>query len=78
MNDPTVEQLQSLTENDYALIIPPPSKTDRFGIVWGDKPMYLPVRYSAPYCAALQLRALELGHGAQSQGQLQKSKIEED
>ena len=62
VNDPTVEQLRSLTESDYALIIPPPSKTDRFGIVWGDKPMYFPVRYSAPYCAALQLRALELAY----------------
>ena len=58
--DPTIQQLQALTERDYALIIPPPSKTDRFGIVWGDKPMYFPVRFSAPYCAALQLRSLEL------------------
>ena len=31
--DPTVEQLQSLTESKYALIIPPPRKTDRFSIV---------------------------------------------
>ena len=28
--DPTVQQLQSLTERDYALITPPPSRTDRF------------------------------------------------
>ena len=62
MADLTVEQLQSLTESDYALIVPPPSKTDRFGIVWGDKPMYFPVRFHAPYCAALQLQALELAY----------------
>ena len=62
VSDPTVEQLQSLTESDYALIVPPPSKTDRFGIVWGDKPMYFPVRFHAPICAALQLRALELAY----------------
>ena len=60
--DPTVEQLQALTESDYTLIVPPPSKTDRFGIVWGDKPIYFPVRFHAPYCDGLQLRALELAY----------------
>ena len=59
-----MEQLQALTESDYALIVPPPSKTDRFGIVWGDKPIYFPVRFHAPYCAQryVQLQALELAY----------------
>ena len=47
-------------EPAYALIVPPPSKTDRFGIVWGEKPMCFPLRFDAPYCAALQLRRWEL------------------
>ena len=61
MPDPTVQQLQSLTEHDYALVIPTASKTDRVGIVWRDKSVYFPVRFGAPYCA-LQLRRLELAY----------------
>jgi hypothetical protein len=57
--DPTEDQLDNLTEDDYAMILPPPSKTDAFGVKWGDKPIYLPIRFGAPYCAALRLRALE-------------------
>ena len=57
---PTKAQLEGLTEDDYAIILPPPSKTDEFGVVWGDKPIYLPVRYTASYCAALRLRDIEL------------------
>ena len=57
---PTRAQLDSLTEDDYAVLMPPPSKTDQFGVIWGDKPMYLPVRFTTSYCAALRLRELEL------------------
>ena len=57
---PTPQQLNSLTQHDYAIVIPPPSKTDAFGVIWGDKPIYLPVRFDAPWCAALRLRDLEL------------------
>ena len=57
---PTADQLANLTEQDYAILTPPPSKTDPFGVVWGDKPVYLPVRFSAEWCAALRLRDLEL------------------
>ena len=56
---PTPEQLDSLQDGDYAILIPPPSKTDCFGVIWGDKPMYFPVRFAAPWCAALRLRDLE-------------------
>jgi hypothetical protein len=59
---PTLDQLRNLTEGDYAVLCPPPSKTDAFGVIWGDKPMYLPVRFSAAYCAALRLRDLELAY----------------
>ena len=60
VTSPTAAQLASLTEDDYVILCPPPSKTDAFGVIWGDKPIYLPVRFSAPYCAALRLRQLEL------------------
>ena len=59
---PTPEQLMALTEFDYAIIMPPPSKTDGFGVVWGDKPIYLPIRFAAPWCAALRLRDIELAY----------------
>ena len=58
--DPTRGQMDGLTEDDYAILMPPPSKTDQFGVIWGDKPMYLPVRFNTMYCAALRLRDLEL------------------
>ena len=39
----------------------PPTLPDAwFGVIWGDKPMYLPVRFNMMYCAALRLRDLEL------------------
>ena len=60
---PMVQQLRSLTDHEYALIIPPPRKADRVGIVWGDKLMFFPVRFNAPYCAALQPRCLDLCMG---------------
>ena len=60
VTSPTAVQLASFTEDDYVILCPPPSKSDAFGVIWGDKPIYLPVRFSAPYCAALRLRQLEL------------------
>ena len=58
--DPTPEDLANLGEGDYAILTPPPSKTDQFGVIWGDKPIYLPVRSRQFMCAALRLRDLEL------------------
>ena len=60
VRSPTPQQLRQLTEDDYAILCPPPSKTDAFGVIWGDKPMYLPVRFTSAYCAALRLSELEL------------------
>ena len=57
---PTRLQLANLTEADCAVLVPPPSKTDKFGVIWGDKPIYLPVRFNETMCAALSLRDLEL------------------
>ena len=57
---PTRLQLANLTEADCAVLVPPPSKTDQFGVIWGDKPIYLPVRFNEAMCAALSLRDLEL------------------
>ena len=58
--DPTPQQLRALTPDDAAILTPPPSKTDAFGVIWGDKPIYLPFRPQAPYCAACRLQELEL------------------
>ena len=40
--DPSAEVLESATKADYALLIPPCSKTDEFGVIWGAKPIPLP------------------------------------
>ncbi len=64
---PTTEDLAGLTETDYAIITPPPSKTDQFGVIWGDKPIYLPIRHGQFLCAALRLRQIELSSPAGKQ-----------
>ena len=65
---PTRSQLDPLTKDDYAvrMMMPPPSKTDQFEVIWGDKPMYLPVHvlFATSYCAALRLRGLEMVYPA--------------
>jgi hypothetical protein len=58
--DPSSTVLKRATEADFALLIPPCSKTDEYGMIWGDKPIPLPFRFKSPYCAALRLRELEL------------------
>ena len=40
--DPSRTELESLRTGDCAIITPPPSKADRFGLVWGMSPIYLP------------------------------------
>ena len=39
---PTAEQLAALREGDFALLRPPPSKADQFGLHWGASTIYLP------------------------------------
>ena len=58
--DPSKALLDSMTETDCAILTPACSKTDSSGVIWGDKPIYLPIRFGADYCAALSLRQLEL------------------
>jgi hypothetical protein len=56
----TKAQLKSLDTASQAVLLPVPSKTDDFGFVWGDKPIYLPIRFGKWCCAALRLAELEL------------------
>lgn len=60
--DPPPELLRNLQESDHAILVPPPSKTDAFGVIWGDKPIYLPFRPKQPWNAAARLRNMELLH----------------
>ena len=56
----TREQLTSLREGDVAILVPPPSKADQFGEIWGSKPIFLTFSSTATICAARQLRNMEL------------------
>jgi hypothetical protein len=53
ITNPTVAQLAALTTADFLVILPPPSKSDQFGIVWGSLPIYVPFRLQAGNAAAL-------------------------
>ena len=60
---PTAEQLGQLRNGDYALLTPPPSKSDQFSLHWGASTIYL--RYmedekAHPICAARELAREEL------------------
>ena len=66
--DPTLEQLESLSDGDLAILIPPKSKCDQFGLEWGQSPIYLRFSSTAPICAARALRDVECAlprHGLQ-------------
>ena len=41
-HNPSAELLQSMGPGDCAILTPPPSKADQFGLVWGASPIYLP------------------------------------
>ena len=68
--DPPSSLLKSAGEGDCAILIPACSKTDRFGVIWGNKPIYLPIRFNADYCAALSLMKLELRFPAHNKDRL--------
>ena len=60
---PTLEQLAALREGDFALLRPPPSKADQFGLHWGASTIYLPYhpnRGTHPVCAARELAREEM------------------
>ena len=59
--DPSPEQLRNLVEGrDGAILIPPPSKADQFGDIWGVHPIHLPLDSSDRANAAAWLRRIEL------------------
>ena len=60
VHSPSVEQLQSLGDGDFAIIMPPPSKADQYGRKWGNNPIWLPVDSAAAINAALALARWEL------------------
>ena len=45
---------------DYAMVTPPPSKSDRFGVVWGNAPIYLVFNPAQDMNAATWLAKLEI------------------
>ena len=56
-------ELGCLAEGDYAILTPPPSKCDPFGMRWGTKPIWLPFHPTKWLCAARALRDVELHCG---------------
>ena len=60
VHSPSVGQLSSLQDGDYAIITPPPSKADPFGRKWGNHPIYLPFSATAAINAARALARWEL------------------
>ena len=67
--DPTPEQLTSMVDGrDGAILIPPPSKADQFGDIWGVHPIHLGLDPADQANAATWLRRMELSfpvHGPQ-------------
>ena len=57
--DPSEALLRTAGESDCAILASACSKTDSYGVIWGDKPIYLSIRFGADYCAALSLMQLE-------------------
>jgi hypothetical protein len=57
---PSRLKLLGMRNGDYAIVTPPPSKKDRYGNVWGCKPIWLDFREGDRGCAARALRELEL------------------
>jgi hypothetical protein len=59
--EPSREELLSMvSDRDYAILKPPPSKADQWGTVWGNLPIYLTFDKSKSVNAASALRTLEL------------------
>lgn len=57
---PLRPQLAGLCDGDIMMVIPLPSKADRFGTQWGGRPLYLRYSSSAPINAAREVAAIEL------------------
>ena len=61
---PTAAQLDSLAAGDFLVIVPPPSKSDPFGVVWGSLPIYLPYTNERQNAARLVAQILKGRQGA--------------
>ena len=60
--DPSNDQLQNMKEGDFAVITPPPSKSDQFNTVWGTLPVYLPYKDESRNAAdSLKNLAIKVG-----------------
>ena len=57
---PSAQELLSISEGDFAIIRPPPSKCDQQGMRWGNSPIWLPYSASASFNAARALASWEL------------------
>ncbi|KOO34225.1 hypothetical protein Ctob_015819 [Chrysochromulina tobinii] len=58
--DPPPDLLRHPKVGDYAILVPPPSKADPYGEVWGALPIYLHYAPSEPDAAFNHLATLEL------------------
>lgn len=70
--DPPSCDLEGLKTGDAAVLIPPTSKADQFGLEWGPSPIYLRYDDAETVNAARELRDLELAwplHGAERRAQ---------
>ena len=58
--DPDAETLAMLSLGDVLIVVPPPSKSDPFGVYFGGRPLYLPYEPDNSINAAKALKSLEL------------------
>ena len=65
---PTVDQLAALSLGDFALLRPPPSKSDQFSLHWGASTIYLPFDPAAAICAARELAREEVRRAVPASG----------
>jgi hypothetical protein len=59
IDDPDPVQVALITDGDYIVVRPPPSKADRFGERWGNHPIYLEYSRSADVSAAREIVNME-------------------
>ena len=60
VSEPTLDQLHALQRGDFAMVVPPPSKADQFGVFFGGRPLYFPFVPNSITNAAHALAQLEL------------------
>ena len=68
VQQPTDEQLSGLTEGDYLVLTPPPSKLGQFNAAWGSHPIYLAF-HNQQRNAARAVRDLAIAVGPQHRHQ---------